>query len=265
MIELTPGKTLAAHTFSLSKIQFRIVCFAFAANLAFIPSISAHLTYGTWGGRSTATHLPDTQESFLGFSVSSYTLITWHAAAAFLFAVALFTQFILTHRRVKADRAIAAHRTLGPIILFTLWPVFTVFAFSMSLRVIQTPFNQVMFTVLPVMIIFAVVRALVGLRRGDRDLHADSMFLAFLLLESAPVYRIVMFVFAKLGGQTLAANGEPVNAGALFRTLIVLALLTLGYWSCRRLRRNLLPLVLIGSVLALSLALLPWSLGGAPS
>ena len=114
------------------------------------------------------------------------------------------------------------------------------------------------------MIIFAIVRALVGLRRGDRDLHADSMFLAFMLLESAPIYRIVMFVVARLGGQGLAPNGEPIDAGALFRTVIVLVLLAVGYWSCRRLRQNAFPLAIIGSVLVLSLAFLPWSLTGAP-
>ena len=122
-----------------------------------------------------------------------------------------------------------------------------------------------MFTVLPVMIFYAVVRALMGLWHGDQVLHADSMFLAFMLLESAPVYRIVMFFFLWLGGPVLAPNGEPVDGGALFRTLIVLALLTFGYWSAGRLRRNLLPLVLIDSVLALSLVFLPWSLAGAPS
>ena len=74
-----------------------------------------------------------------------------------------------------------------------------------------------------------------------------------------------MFVIARLGGPLLAPNGEPVDAGAMFRTVIVLALLALGYWSCGRLRRNLLPLVIIGSVLLCSLAFLPWSLDGAPS
>ena len=90
------------------------------------------------------------------------------------------------------------------------------------------------------------------------------MFLAFMLLESAPVFRIVMFVFARLGGQVLAPNGEPVNAGALFRTVLVLSLLALGYWSCRRLRRNLLPLGLIGLVLLGAVVFLPWSLDSAP-
>ncbi len=108
-------------------------------------------------------------------------------------------------------------------------------------------------------------RGLVGLRRGDRDLHADSMFLAFILLESAPIFRIVLFVFAQLGGQVLASNGEPVDGGALFRTVLVLALLMLGYWSCGRLRRNILPLVLIGLVLVGALVFLPWSLDSVPS
>ena len=44
----------------------------------------------------------------------------------------------------------------------------------------------------------------------------------------------------------------------------VLILLALGYWSCGRLRRNLLPLGLIGLVLMGSLAFLPWSLDSAP-
>ena len=63
----------------------------------------------------------------------------------------------------------------------------------------------------------------------------------------------------------LAPNGEPVDGGALFRTVIVLSLLTLGYWSCGRLRRNLLPLALIGLVLIGSLLFLPWSLDSVPT
>ncbi len=264
MSDITQRTTSAKESLSLTRTQFGIVCFAFIANLVFIPTISTHVTYGKWGIHSTATYLPDSLVSFLGFTVSSYTLITWHAAAALTLAAAMFAQFVLAHRKVRSDSAIAAHRTLGPIILCTLLPAFLLFSLSLSLLVIQTPFNRVMFTVLPVMILYAIFRALVGLRRGDRDLHADSMFLAFILLESAPIYRTSMFVFTWLGEPLLAQNGEPVNEGALIRTLIVLALLTLGYWSCRRLRRNLFPLALLGSVLALSLALLPWSLAGAP-
>ena len=265
MTDLAPRPTSARQTLSLSRGQFGLVCFAFVSNLVFIPSVSQFVAGGTWGGRSATTQLPNTEESVLGLSVWSYTLITCHAVAAFALAAALFTQFVLTRRGAGSARAAAAHRALGPVILCTLLPAFVLFALSLSLWVIRTPFNRVMFTVLPVMIVYAVVRALVGLRRGDRDLHADSMFLAFMLLEAAPIYRIVMFVIARLGGQVLAPNGEPVDAGALMRTVVVLALLALGYWSCGRLRRNLLPMAIIGSVLACSLAFLPWSLDGAPS
>ena len=209
--------------------------------------------------------LPDLEVSILGMSVSSYTLITWHAAAAFVLAAALFSQFILARRGVHSARLVAAHRAIGPVILCTLLPAFIIFALSLSLWVISTPFNRVMFTLLPVMILYAIARALVGLRRGDRDLHADSMFLAFILLEAAPIYRIVMFVFSRLGGKVLAPNGEPVDGGALFRTVLVLLLLVLGYWSCGRLRRNLLPMALIGLVLVGALVFLPWSLDGAPA
>lgn len=264
LAEIVQRFSLAKDTLSLSRTQFRLICFAFIANLAFIPSMLAHVAFGTWGGRSASAHLPDSLINFMGLSISSYTLIAWHAAAAFALAVAMFIQFVLAHREVRSGRALALHKTLGPLILLILLPAFLLFALSLSLGVIQTPFNGVMFTVLPMMILYAIVRALIGLRRGDLDLHADSMFLAFMLLESAPIYRIVMFVFAWLGGTLLAPNGEPVNEGALFRTLVVLALLTLGYWSSKRLRRNLFPLMLLGSVLALSLALLPWSLSGAP-
>ena len=256
--------TLSKNPHSLSRTQFVLVCMAFVSNLVFIPSVSYFVRNRTWGGGTTAMQLPDPEESILGLSVSSYTLITWHAVAAFVLAAALFGQFILVRRGAGSDRLVAVHRAIGPIILFTLLPVFLVLALSLSLWVIRTPFNRVMFTLLPVMIVYAIARALVGLRRGDRDLHADSMFLAFILLEAAPFYRIVMFVIARLGGQVLAPNGEPVDGGALFRTVIVLLLLTLGYWSCGRLRRNVLPMALIGIVLLGALAFLPWSLDSAP-
>jgi hypothetical protein len=259
------NRTFTKDTLSLSRTQFVLICVAFTANLVFIPSVSHFVKNGTWGGGTAATQLPDPNISILGMTVPSYTLITIHALAAFVLAAAFFSQIFLSRRGVRSPRLIAVHRALGPLILCTLLPVFVIFALSLSLWVIRTPFNRVMFTVLPVMIVYAVIRALVGLRRGDRDLHADSMFLAFILLESAPIYRIVMFIVARLGGQVLAPNGEPVDAGAMFRTVIVLSLLTLGFWSCRRLRRNLLPLALIGGVLLGAVIFLPWSLDGAPA
>lgn len=250
---------------SLSRTQFVLVCVAFTANLVFIPSVSYFIKKGTWGGGASAMTLPDLELSILGVPVESYTLIAWHAAAAFALAGAFFIQIVLARRRYRSTRLMAAHRILGVVMVCTLLPAFVVLALALSLFVIGTPFNMVMFTLLPVMIVYGVVRGLFGLRRGDRDLHADSMFLAFMLLESAPIFRIVMFVYAQLGGQVLAPNGEPVDSGALFRTVIVLSLLTLGYWSCGRLRRNLLPLLLIALVLIGALAFLPWSLFSAPS
>ncbi len=258
-------RTFSKDTLSLSRTQFVLVCVAFISNLVFIPSVSHYVRNGTWGGVAAAMQLPDPEVSILGMSVESYTLITWHAVAAFVLAAALFSQFVLARRGVRSAKLVTVHKTLGPIILCTLLPAFVLLALSLSLWVIRTPFNRVMFTLLPVMIVFAIVRALVGLRRGDRDLHADSMFLAFILLEAAPIFRIVMFIFARLGGQVLAPNGEPVDAGALFRTVIVLALLAFGYWSCGRLRRNLLPMALIGLALLGALVFLPWSLDGAPA
>ncbi len=199
-------------TLSLSRTQFVIVCSAFVAHLVFIPSVSHFVRSGTWGGgvAGMSWQLPDPQDSILGVPVSSYTLITCHAAAALLLAAALFRQFVLARRGVPSARLVAVHRAMGPVILCTLLPAFLTFAL-----------------------------ALIGLRRGDRDLHADSMF--------------------------LAPNGEPVDAGALLRTVIVLAVLALGFWSCHRLRRNLLPMAMIAGVLVGALAFLPWSLDSAPA
>ena len=78
------------QTLALSRTQFRLICFAFIANLVFIPSISTHVMQGTWGGHAAMNHLPDSVVSLLGFSVESYTLIAWHAAAALALAAAMF-------------------------------------------------------------------------------------------------------------------------------------------------------------------------------
>lgn len=49
------------------------------------------------------------------------------------------------------------------------------------------------------------------------------------------------------------------------RTVIVLVVLALGFWSCHRLRRCLLPMAIIAGVLVGALAFLPWSLNSAPA
>ena len=144
------------------------MCVAFTANLVFIPSVSHFIKNGTWGGGTTALILPDPEVSIFGVSVASYTLKTWHGAAAFALAAGFFTQIVLARRGNRSARLVAVHRVVGPVILCTLLPAFVIFALSLSLFVIHSPFNMVMFTLLPVMIVFAQLGARCSHRTENR-------------------------------------------------------------------------------------------------
>ena len=250
---------------SLSKVQFVMICFAFASNLVFVPIVSDYLAAGQWGVKGTSQVIPNKTQHVFGIPISTNAIIIIHASAAMLLAVSFAIQMILIHRRNRTPRATAAHRTVGIATMCVTAPLFLLVATVVCFTVIQTPFNRALYLVLPVMIAFALVAGMIGHRAGDKIRHADSMFLAIILLEAAPVFRIVDFLLIKAGQTVIASNGETADSGVILRTVIVLAILTVGYQSAGRLRRNVLPLAVISSVLVGSLIFLPWAWAGAPA
>ncbi len=260
-----PTASTQATPFAISRTQFWLLCFAFASNIIFVPIFSNYAKTDKWGARGTTEIIPNNQLDVFGVHVSTNTLILCHATAALLLAACFLVQFILIRSKERTPRRMAAHRTMGTVTLCGTAPLYALFATLLCFYVIQTPFNRVMYFFLPVMIAYALIVGFMGYRSGDRIRHADSMFLAVLLLESAPIYRIIALVMIKAGVQLIAPNGETINGAAIIRTAVVLILLVAGYLSAHRLKRNLVPLGLITAVFIGSLLFLPWAWTGAPS
>ena len=259
-----PTVSAQSSSFALSRTQFWLLCVAFASNLIFVPIFGNYAKTDQWGARGTTEIIPNNQLDVLGVHVSTNTLILCHASAALLLAACFLVQFILIRSKGRTPGRMAAHRTVGTVTLCGTAPLYAFFAVLLCFYVIQTPFNRVMYLFLPVMIAYGLVVGFMGYRRGDRIRHADSMFLAVLLLESAPIYRVIAIGMIKAGVQVIAPNGETIDGGAIIRTIVVLILLVVGYLSAHRLKRNLLPLGVITTVFVGSLLFLPWAWDGAP-
>ena len=260
-----PADSGPQSSFALSRTQFWLLCVAFASNIIFVPIFGNYAKTDQWGARGTTEIIPNNPLDVLGVHVSTNTLILCHATAALLLATCFLVQFILIRSKQRTPRRMAAHRIVGTVTLCGTAPLYVFFATLLCFYVIQTPFNRAMYLFLPVMITYGLIVGLMGYRRGDRIRHADSMFLAVLLLESAPIYRVIAVVLIKAGVQMIAPNGETIDGAAIIRTIVVLILLVVGYVSAHRLKRNLLPLGLITAVFAGSLLFLPWAWDGAPS
>ena len=251
---------------SLSKMQFIMICVAFGSNLVFIPIVSNYLEAGHWGVRGTQQIIPNkTLHLLFGISLSSNLLIIIHASAAMLLAASFATQLVLIHRRQRTQRGIAGHRIVGIATMAVTGPLFVIAATVVCFTIIQTPLNRTLYLLLPVMITYALIMGMKGHRDGDKIRHADSMFLAIILLEAAPVFRVIAFIMIKTGRIVIAPNGETVNSGVILRTIALVIILVVGYHSARRLRRNLFPLAVISVVLIASLVLLPFAWNGAPA
>lgn len=170
-------------------------------------------------------------------------VIDLHAITAFLWIGVFLTQFELGSR---ADRGQAKsanlHRGLGRFLVFGLVPVMSVLALTV---LFQNPLGFSPFLVANVGFMWMISTLLFGIgvvaiRRGNRQLHVDSMYMAFITLSAVSTYRIVLIA-------TFAATGMFMTTlpGVLTWVVVVFEIgLPLAYYG--RLRSNRVALLALG-------------------
>ena len=251
---------------ALNSVQKAFIFFGLASHFIFTPTIRNYLATGEWGSPKTGWTIPDRLFDIHGFMVHADTLITAHALSVYFLLILMVAQFGMMVYAKRTPQIISIHRIIGTTAFCLALPIFCLFAGTAAAYSIQTPFNKVLFGILPVLIFYAMCKGVYEIRKGNLLLHADAMFLAFTLLNAGPIYRLAAAILYLTTHEPLSTSvtRDPNDSGALLRTIIVLIMLIVSYYSSGRLRKNIFPIAVLLSALVLSLVFLPWSFDGAP-
>lgn len=251
---------------ALNSFQKALIFFGLASHVIFIGTIKHYLATGEWGAPKIGWIIPDRIFDIHGLIVHADTLITAHAITVYLLLALMLAQFGMMVYSKRSSKIIHAHRIIGTTAFCFALPVFCLFAGLLTAYSIQTPFNKALFGILPVLIFYAMCKGVYEMRRGNLLLHADAMFLAFTLLNAGPIYRVAagILIFATNEPFSTSVTKDPNDGGAIMRTVIVLIMLIVSYYSSGRLRQNIFPIAVLLGALVLSLLFLPWAFDGAP-
>lgn len=251
---------------ALNSVQKAFIFFGLAAHVIFIPTIQGYLTAGQWGSPRVGWIIPNRVFDIHGLMVHADAIITAHAISVYFLLILMLAQFGIMVYAKRSSTLISIHRVIGTITFCVALPIFCLFAGTLTAYSIQTPFNKVLFGILPVLIFYAMCKGVYEIRKGNLLLHADAMFLAFTLLNAGPIYRIAaaILLFVTHEPFSTSITKDPNDSGAILRTLIVLMMLVVSYYSSGRLRKNVFPIAALLGVLVLSLIFLPWNFDGAP-
>ena len=252
------------NVFSL--VQRWIIIIGLISHVIFIPTIHLYLTNHVWGASALSWKIPNRIINVYGYDISAYTMITGHVITSYLLLVSMLFQFSLMLLFRRSSKLIIIHRIVGSITTLIFLPLFCLFALFCSLFVIITPFNKILFAILPLMITYGMLRAVIEIHKGSKINHADGMYLAIICLNAAPFFRLIAGLFFILGFPAISVNGnhEPDDYGALLRTIFLIVALTISYWSVGRLKKNLYPILALLSILLFALQYSPWQFFGTP-
>lgn len=250
----------------LSSTQRLIIMIGLISHVVFIPTIHLYLTNHIWGGSLLSWTIANRIINVYGYDISTYSIITGHVITSYLLLLSMIFQFSLMLLFTNSSTLIIIHRIVGSITTMIFLPLFCLCALTCSFFVIVTPFNKILFGVLPLMITYGMLRGVFEIHKGSKIKHVDGMYLAIICLNAAPFFRLIVGLFFLLGLPTISVSGnhEPDDYGALLRTTFLILALTISYWSVGRLKKNIYPIVALFLVLLLSLKYSPWQFFGTP-
>jgi len=150
--------------------------------------------------------------------------------------------------------------------LFILLPTYSILAVLASLFALKTPFNRVMYAVLPFFVIYGLIKGFLHIRKKNVDLHMDMMFFAFMVLSAAPIYREIMFFLWLFTHKNQWTNNMyPFDGGAILTYMFLISCFIITFTVNNRMRDHLRPIIFFTMVLVCSLIFLPWEFFGAPT
>jgi hypothetical protein len=236
--------------------------FAGYANTIFIPSIKEWYFTSTWGVGNY--YVPSRTVYPFGIAINSEHMVTVHASSAILLACLITLQWIVMLRKRRSAETIQWHRRVGTFTAFVVLPVMAVSGILSAIYVLRTPFNQVTYAVLPLIIVGCLVASIRSAIAGKFTQHVDYAYSAFIVLCSAALYRFsCLFIWIFRGSYTTATQA-PVDGAAILTYFFLITFIVIPFAVIGRLRQNLFPVITLVSMLIISILFVPWQFFGAP-
>jgi len=228
-----------------SKTQIFFICLGVLAQVSFFDTLRYFFERGVWGYPRLGWVIPQKIVDFGFFELSSTVVITMHAATSFLLYAAVLCQLaVMLFVRPSAAK-LRFHRLFGRTIAFVCLPIFAFFALVLNSQMIHSTANQLLFGVIPVLVTWGFVQAILAARNRDQIRHVDAVYLIIMCLNDAAITRLCVGLLYGLGLSTtfLMQNQEPAAIGAILRTFLLILILVGSYLSCHRLKANYKPIV----------------------
>jgi len=235
----------------------------FATNLIFIPSVRHLLKFDVWG--VFPYEIPHRIVMPFGVSISSTALISIHALLAISLAFLMMIQFLLMMHPVRRVGILSLHRQLGILSSSLLMPAYVVTAMVATIYVLKTPFNQFAYGLLPLLTVYYFIVSVHAIARGFPHLHSQSIYIAFVLLHSAPIYRCVCAVIYRLFGFYLSDMGLPIHGAAIVTYVVLVVLIVIPAFTTHQWKTAGTSAAMLLGLMGLAMLALPWDFFGTPS
>ena len=188
------------------------------------------------------------------FQISSNALIGVHVLTSYCLYFGLLLQICLMSFAPRKKVTITLHRAIGLTVVCLALPAFVVPALLLQTYLINNPLNHVLFSVIPLIVCYGLASAVCAIRSGNAAKHVDGVFVAVILLNAPPIFRIATAALYLTGSPAdmLIIDNEPNPLLAMIRTVIIIFILTISFISTGRLRQNWVPVLLLAAVLGYS-------------
>ncbi|AII48286.1 hypothetical protein KR52_03835 [Synechococcus sp. KORDI-52] len=232
------------------------------SNIIFIPSVKHWYDTNVWGVNQF--YVPSRTVYPLGIPIDSEHMVTIHAFSAILLACLITFQWIIMLREHRSPQTILWHRRIGTFTAFIVLPTMAASGILSTIYVLLTPFNQVTYGALPLIISGCLITSIRRAIKGNYTSHLDYTYSAFIMLCSAALYRFVC-LFIHLSGHSFTTSTQaPVDAAGIITYLLLIAFIVIPFSIIGRLKENIFPAITLLSVLIFSMLFVPWQFLGAP-
>jgi hypothetical protein len=247
---------------NIHPIHLGFIGFAGYANTIFIPSIKEWYFTNTWGVGNF--YVPSRTVYPLGIRINTEFIVTLHAATALVLAGLITVQWLMMLRKKRSNISIQLHRKIGALTTFVALPLMGFTGILCAIYVLRTPFNQITYAALPLIIILCLLLSIANAIKGNFVAHVDYAYSAFIILCSAALYRFVCLFIWLFRGSYTTPTQAPIDGASILTYIILIIFLVIPFMALGRLRQNLLPILSLALLLVLALIFVPWQFFGAP-
>lgn len=247
----TEDKLSESNRKIFSSTQIFFIFFGIIAQLSFVETIKNYLNTGNWGYPRLGWTITNRIISLGWIEISSNSIITYHLIASYSLYLSLLLQLCIMLFFRRSAIKLYVHRSLGIIITLILLPIFLCASLTLDIFIIKNLTNKILIGIIPIMILYSVVTSVLAIQSSNKKAHVDGIYTTLILLNAASIFRLLIGV-AFISGvpiDLLFTNNEPNHIAAIIRTLLVIGVLTVSFYSCNRLKQNRFTLITLSVTL----------------